>query len=69
MARVHPRHETRLGRQADIPAAVAPDDAWAITGGSFTTAGTYGLSHVQVLHWDAPEQTSCGSGGSTSVRS
>jgi hypothetical protein len=33
-------------------APVAPDDVWAITGGSFTTAGTYGLSPVQVLHWN-----------------
>lgn len=33
-------------------APVAPDDVWAITGGSFTTAGTYGISPVQVLHWN-----------------
>lgn len=31
---------------------VAPDDVWAITGGSFTTTGTYGISPVQVLHWN-----------------
>jgi hypothetical protein len=33
-------------------APVAPDDMWAIAGGSFTTAGTYGLSPVRVLHWN-----------------
>ena len=33
-------------------APVAPGDVWAITGGSFTAAGTYGLSPVQVLHWN-----------------
>src|SRR5215469_999236 len=33
-------------------APVGPEDVWAITGGSFTTAGTYGLSPVQVLHWN-----------------
>jgi hypothetical protein len=33
-------------------APVAPDDVWAIAGGSFTTAGTYGISPVQVLHWN-----------------
>ena len=35
-----------------IVAPVAPDDVWAITGGSFTTAGSYGISPVQVLHWN-----------------
>jgi len=25
---------------------------WAITGGSFTTDGTHGISPVQVLHWN-----------------
>ena len=34
-------------------AAVAADDVWAITGGSFTIAGSgYGVSPVQVLHWN-----------------
>jgi len=33
-------------------APVGPDDVWAITGGSFTTAGTYGISPVKVLHWN-----------------
>ena len=34
-------------------AAVAADDVWAITGGSFTIAGGgYGVSPVQVLHWN-----------------
>src|SRR6266567_738175 len=33
-------------------APVAADDVWALTGGSFTTAGTYGISPVQVLHWN-----------------
>ena len=33
-------------------APVDDGDAWAITGGSFTTGGTYGISPVQVLHWD-----------------
>jgi hypothetical protein len=33
-------------------APVAPDDLWAITGGGFTTAGTYGISPVEVLHWN-----------------
>lgn len=33
-------------------APIAPDDAWAIAGGSFTTTGTYGLTPVQVLHWN-----------------
>jgi len=33
-------------------APVAPNDIWAITGGSFTTAGTYGISPVEVLHWN-----------------
>jgi hypothetical protein len=31
---------------------VARDDVWAITGGNFTTAGTYGISPIQVLHWN-----------------
>jgi len=34
-------------------APAAPDDVWAITGGSFTIAGGgYGVSPVQVLHWN-----------------
>jgi hypothetical protein len=34
-------------------APVAPDDVWAITGGSFTIAGFgYGVDPVQVLHWN-----------------
>jgi hypothetical protein len=33
-------------------APVAPDDAWAVAGGSFSTAGTYGVTPVQVLHWN-----------------
>jgi hypothetical protein len=34
-------------------APVAPDDVWAITGGGFTIAGFgYGVSPVQVLHWN-----------------
>jgi len=33
-------------------APVAPGDVWAIAGGSFTTEGTYGISPVQVLHWN-----------------
>jgi hypothetical protein len=34
-------------------APVAPDDVWAITGGSFTIAGAgYGVSPGQVLHWN-----------------
>src|SRR5215470_6308417 len=33
-------------------APVASNDIWAITGGSFTTAGTYGINPVEVLHWD-----------------
>jgi hypothetical protein len=33
-------------------APIAPDDLWAITGGSFTTSGTYGIGPVQVLHWN-----------------
>jgi hypothetical protein len=31
-------------------APVAPDDVWAITGGNFSTSGTYGISPVEVLH-------------------
>ncbi|HET9898884.1 MAG TPA: hypothetical protein VFQ44_28505 [Streptosporangiaceae bacterium] len=33
-------------------APVSQDDVWAITGGSFTSVGTYGISPVQMLHWD-----------------
>jgi hypothetical protein len=33
-------------------APVAANDIWAIAGGSFTTAGAYGISPVQVLHWN-----------------
>jgi hypothetical protein len=33
-------------------APVAPDDVWAIEGGYFTTAGTYGVSPVEVMHWN-----------------
>jgi hypothetical protein len=32
-------------------APVGAGDVWAIGGGSFTAAGTYGMSPVQVLHW------------------
>jgi hypothetical protein len=32
-------------------APVAPDDVWAIAGGSFTADGTWGVSPVEVLHW------------------
>jgi len=36
-----------------IVAPVAPGDVWAITGGSFAIAGGgYGVSPVQVLHWN-----------------
>ena len=31
---------------------VAPDDVWAIAGGNLTTSGTYGVSPVEVLHWN-----------------
>jgi hypothetical protein len=33
-------------------APAAPADVWAVAGGSFTTAGTYGVSPVQVLRWN-----------------
>jgi hypothetical protein len=47
---------------------VAPDDVWAITGGSFTTAGTYGISPVQVLHWNGSAwRTALHLGGTNSV--
>src|SRR5215472_4336899 len=49
-------------------APVAPDDVWAIAGGSFTTAGTYGLSPVQVLHWNGSTwQVKLSRGGASSV--
>ncbi len=47
---------------------VAPDDVWAITGGSFTTAGTYGISPVQVLHWNGSTwKVELSVGGASSV--
>ena len=49
-------------------APVAPDDAWAIAGGSFTTAGTYGISPVQVLHWNGRRwKVEFSPGGASSV--
>jgi hypothetical protein len=49
-------------------APVGPDDVWAITGGSFTTAGTYGLSPVQVLHWNGHTwKVKLSRGGASSV--
>ena len=43
-------------------------DAWAVTGGSFTTSGTYGISPVQVLHWDGRRwQVTLHLGGAGSV--
>jgi hypothetical protein len=49
-------------------APVAPDDVWAIAGGSFTTAGTYGISPVQVLHWNGSTwKVELSSGGAGSV--
>lgn len=49
-------------------APVAPDDVWAIAGGSFTTAGTYGVSPVQVLHWNGSTwRVALAMGGATSV--
>jgi hypothetical protein len=49
-------------------APVAPDDVWAITGGSFTTAGTYGISPVEVLHWNGSTwRVELSLGGASSV--
>ncbi len=50
-------------------APVAPDDAWAITGGSFTIAGGgYGVSPVQVLHWNGSTwRVELSRGGASSV--
>jgi hypothetical protein len=33
-------------------APVAPDEVWAIAGGSLSTEGTYGVRPVKVLHWN-----------------
>ncbi len=49
-------------------APVAPDDVWAITGGSFTIAGGgYGVSPVQVLHWNGSTWKVEPLGGTSSV--
>jgi hypothetical protein len=49
-------------------APVAPDDVWAIAGGSFTTAGTYGISPVQILHWNGSTwKVELSSGGAGSI--
>ena len=50
-------------------APVAPDDVWAITGGSFTIAGGgYGVSPVQVLHWNGSTwRVELSLGGASSV--
>jgi hypothetical protein len=52
-------HQWEVDRRAawrkplTMVAPVAPDDVWAITGGSFTIAGGgYGVDPVQVLHWN-----------------
>jgi hypothetical protein len=50
------RHAT-WKKPLTMVAPVAPDDVWAITGGSFTTAGSYGISPVQVLHWNGSTWT------------
>ena len=51
-----------------MAAPVAPDDVWAIAGGSFTTAGTYGVSPVQVLHWTGSTwRVELSRGGASSV--
>lgn len=33
-------------------APVGPGNVWALAGGGFTAAGTFGMSPVQVLHWN-----------------
>lgn len=33
-------------------APVGPSNVWALAGGSFTAAGTFGVSPVQLLHWN-----------------
>ena len=33
-------------------APITPDDVWAIAGGYFMTSGTYGISPIEVLHWN-----------------
>jgi len=49
-------------------APVAPDDVWAIAGGSFTTAGTYGISPIEVLHWNGSTwRMALSLGGTSSV--
>jgi hypothetical protein len=50
-------------------APVAPSDVWAITGGFFTIAGGgYGVSPVQVLHWNGNTwRVEHSSGGVSSV--
>jgi hypothetical protein len=49
-------------------APVAPDDVWAIAGGSFTTAGTYGISPIEVLHWNGSTwRVALSLGGTSSV--
>jgi hypothetical protein len=47
---------------------VASNDLWAITGGNFTTAGTYGISPIQVLHWNGSTwRVALSLGGTSSV--
>lgn len=49
-------------------APVAPDDVWAVAGGYFTTSGTYGISPVQVLHWNGTTwKVELSLGGTSSV--
>jgi hypothetical protein len=62
------RQACRVERAATMVAPVDPGDVWAIAGGSFTTAGTYGISPVQVLHWNGSTwKVELSSGGSGSV--
>jgi hypothetical protein len=50
-------------------APVAPDDVWAITGGNFTIAGGgYGVTPVQILHWNGSTwKVELSPGGTSSV--
>ena len=52
-----------------LVAPVAPGDIWAVTGGGFTIAGGgYGVSPVQVLHWNGSSWRGALSlGGASSV--
>jgi hypothetical protein len=61
------RHAARR-KPLTMVAPVAPDDVWAIAGGSFTTAGTYGISPIEVLHWNGSTwRVALSLGGTSSV--